>query len=409
MRLGWVILRISFPVIIAIFGVNTMGHAKPAPIAIGFVGDFSDVSRAYTRNAFVAAKMAVDQFNADGGLLGRPVVLHKRDGGNDPQRHEDHVRALAAKEKVVAIFGGASSSCVFKASEACRVLEIPYLVSIGNSQSVVVEHGHPFVFLFAPNTWMESKGFSFFATLMPWQRFAWLGPDYVWGHEVLRYFKQNFDELGAAIDWAVEAWHPLGTRDFAGIVQQIIDAKPDALVVASWGEDVRHFIMQAKPTGLFGQMAVFGGFSLIEGKDGRLIPEGIWTLSRGPFNFLKDKFPMTKAFTEKFHRISGAYPLGFTLCCYDSLLAWRQAVENASSAEPAVVAEALKGMSFSGLRGDRFIRAVDGQLDCPAFFGRLVYRPQYPFAIMELVIEIPAAKTWLPESEVLSRRKGNGP
>jgi branched-chain amino acid transport system substrate-binding protein len=385
---------------------NTMAYTETKTIKIGFVGDFSDVSKAYTHNMYNAAQLAVNEFNAAGGLLGKTIRLIKRDGGNDPQKHYDHVTALARKDKVVAIFGGASTPCVLKASTASKEQRIPYLVSIGNSQSIVVENGHPYVFLLQPNVWMETKGFSIFVTLMPWQSYAWVGPDYSWGHGVLLNFKQHFEEIGAPIDWTTEAWHPVGTTDFKAIIQRILDGKPDALVIGSYGEDVRHFTLQAKSHGLFDKVAVFGWFTYnMTGDMGRMVPEGMWSLARGgPFNYLAEKVPQAKSFVDKFVKQFDAYPNGFTICLYDSLIAWRQAVKNAKSADPIAVAKTLKGLEFDGLRGSSFIRAVDGQLNCPIYFGRLTFVPEYPFAVWKSVIEVPAAKTWLPEKEVLSRR-----
>lgn len=201
-----------------------------------------------------------------------------------------------------------------------------------------------------------------------------------------------------------EEWNPLGATAYKASIQRIIDSKPDALVVAVWGEDLRLFLAQAKGTGLFDKMAAFGWFSIISGQSERTLPEGIWKVSRGPCNFLAAKHPRARAFLDAFTRQHRTYPFDFTVCCYDSLLAWRQAVVNAGSPEPTAVARALRGMSFKGLRGKSFIRAVDGQMNCPTFFGRLVYRPEYPFAVIDSVIEIPASKTWLPEAEVRSRR-----
>jgi len=147
---------------------------------------------------------------------------------------------------------------VLKASAACKKHRIPYLVSIGNSQSIVVEHGHPYVFLFEPTLWMESKAFSIFVTLMPWRHYAWVGPDYLWGRDLLRHFKQHFKEIGAPITWTTEGWHPVGSTDYQAILRQIMDGKPSALVIGSYGEDARRLIQQAKPKGLFDKMAVFG-------------------------------------------------------------------------------------------------------------------------------------------------------
>ena len=404
MKANSITLKVLLSAFISLILMITPGYARNDPIKIGFVGDFSDVAKAYSQSSYNAAKMAVAEFNAHGGLLGRPVVLIQRDAGNDPQRHFEHVTTLGRQEGVVAVFGGGSSPCILKASAAAREQRIPYLICIGNTQSVVVENGHPFVFLFEASSWMETKAFSIFATLMPWRRYAWLGPDYIWGREVFRYFKEHFEEIDAPVDWVIEAWHPLDSGEYGALIRRIMDAKPDALLVASWGEDMLHFVKQAKPYGLFDKMAAFGWFFFMSGDTERLLPEGAWTLTRAPFNYLAEKYPQTKRFVEKFSAEFGTYPIGFTICCYDSLIAWGQAVRKAGSAEPETVAKVLKGLSFVGLRGDSYIRAVDGQMNCPTFFGRLVYLPVYTTPVLDSVIEIPATKTWLPEKVVLDRR-----
>ena len=411
MKIVFKILKSFFMICLLLTLMNTIAYSQEKTIKIGFVGDFSEVNKGYTHNMYNAAQMAVNEFNAAGGLLGKTIRLIKRDGGNDPKKHYDHITALARKDKVVAIFGGASTPCVLMASAASKAQRIPYLVSIGNSQSIVVEYGHPYVFLFQPNVWMETKGFSIFVTLMPWHRYAWVGPDYSWGHGVLRNFKQHFKEIGAPIDWTTVAWHPLGTTDFKVIIRSILDSKPDALVIGSYGEDVRHFTIQAKSHGLFDKVAVFGWFTYnMTGDMGRMVPEGMWSLARGgPFNHLAGKVPQAKSFVDKFVEQFDAYPNGYTICLYDSLIAWQQAVKKAKSADPIAVAKALKGLEFDGLHGRSFIRTVDGQLNCPIYFGRLTFVPEYPFAVWKSVIEVPAAKTWLPEKEVLSRRSKSRP
>ena len=151
------------------------------------------------------------------------------------------------------------------------------------------------------------------------------------------------------------------------------------------------------------KLPIFGWFMADE--KGRLAPQGSWSLSRAPFNYLAAKFPQAERLVKKFQSRFQEYPDGFAFCGYDSMLAWSQAVRKAGSAQRQAVAQALKGLSFMSLRGQRFIREVDGQLDCPTFFGRLVYQEPYPMPVMESVLEIPASKTWLSEKEVRERRR----
>jgi hypothetical protein len=61
--------------------------------------------------------------------------------------------------------------------------------------------------------------------------------------------------------------------------------------------------------------------------------------------------------------------MDFAICCHDSLIAWRETVLKTESAAP----EALRAVSFTGLRGESFIRALEGEMDCSTFFDRLTY------------------------------------
>lgn len=401
-------LSISFLhmfVLIAVLFPGTGALGKVQPIKIGFIGDFSSVTKAYTQNNFKAAQMAINQFNGQSGLLGRPIQMFQRDGGNDPDRHYHLVKELVREQKISAIFGGGASPCVLKASAACREEQVPYLVSIGNTQSIVVEKGHPYVFLFEPNSHMESMGFSIFASLMPWRRYGWIGPDYIWGRDVMGFFKQYFTKIGAPVTWTAEIWHPLGTQDFTEAIKNLMNGNPEALVVATWGEDLLHFINQAKCQNLFDTMAAFGWFSVMTDENERLLPKGIWKISRAPFHYLSQKYPQTRTFVKQLKQKFRVYPVDFAICCYDSFLAWKEAVIKAGSTQPHDIARALKGLSFTGLRGKSVIRAMDGQLDCPTYFGRLTYLDDYPVATIESVMEIPAVKTWLSEDEILMKRK----
>lgn len=379
-------------------------YGAQEPIKIGFVGDFSSVSQAYTRNAFKVAQFVVSEFNTQGGLFGRPIEMVHRDGANDPDMHYRYVNELTSEENVVAVFGGASSACVLMASAASKIQKIPFLISIGNAQSIVVENGHPYVFMFEPNSRMESLGFSIFASLMPWQRYAWFGPDYIWGREVRGFFKQYFEEIGSPVTWTAEIWHPLGAKEYDASIQKVLASHPEALVVATWGEDLRYFIGQANRYRLFDRMAVFGWFSIFADETDRILPEGIWKISRGPFSYLSEKYPHTQAFVEQFKQQFDTYPMDYSICCYDSLIAWQTAAKKAGSVEPAAIAKALVGLHFTGLRGDSLIRPIDGQMNCPTYFGRLAYRSDFPGAVIESVIEIPAVKTWLTEQEVMIKR-----
>ena len=81
------LLRSILPIVLALIFTNTIGYAQNVPIKIGFVGDFTEVTKVYCLSAYRAAQIAVKEINDTGGLLGRPVVLIQKDAGVDPQKH----------------------------------------------------------------------------------------------------------------------------------------------------------------------------------------------------------------------------------------------------------------------------------------------------------------------------------
>jgi ABC-type branched-subunit amino acid transport system substrate-binding protein len=98
------------------------------------------------------------------------------------------------------------------------------------------------------------------------------------------------------------------------------------------------------------------------------------------------------------------YPGGFSFCAYDSIIAWAAAVKQAGSFDSEKVVDALRGLKFSGPRGEQYIRAIDGQLSCPTNMGPLVYSEKYGFAVLNPATVIPAEDVWLSEDEVKAIR-----
>lgn len=397
------IILTSLVCVASVCGPIAVGQAEEERILTAFVGDFSGPTSEFCQKAYDATLLALQEINDQGGLLGRPVETIKLDGGNDPQKHYHYITELGARKEVVAVFAGGTSSVLLEGSRASLEQRIPYLISMGNSQSLVVDNGHPYVFMFQATTYMETKAFSIFTTLMPWRKFGWIGPDYIWGREIFGFFQQQFAALGSPIEWKVQVWHPVNNPDFKPMIQEILEAKPEALLMASWGEDLKRFIDQARPSGLFERMAILG--LLMPDSSQVDIPDGIWSLSRAPSHYLADKYPQTEVFVKRFYERYQTYPSGFTICAYDAMLAWRGAVLKATSSDREAAAAALSGLTFQGLRGESYIRPIDGQMDCPVYIGRSYYRRDPRIRILEPVIEIPGNKTWPSEQEIIEARK----
>jgi branched-chain amino acid transport system substrate-binding protein len=370
-------------------------------VKIGFVGDFTGPAFKMTKDAEQAAILPIEKINSQGGILGRKVEMITRDGGNRPELHARLLHEIISQEKVTAIFGGAASSCVLGASAVAKELKIPYLVSVGNSSAIVWEKGHRYVFLFEPNSVMEANAWVPWAAKQPWRVYSWIGPDYEWSRTTLETFKKKMAERGIQLKFEKELWHKLGETTFTSYIPILKASRPEVLFIGTWGASANAFLLQAGSAGLFKGMKAFG----VIGEDtcialGDKMPEGLYGFSRGAFNYYSAKSAAGKEFTDKYYEKFKMYPGGFSFCANDSVIAWEAAVKKAGSFEAEKVADALRGLKFSGPRGEQYIRAIDGQLSCETTIGPLVYNKNFGFAVLDPANAIPAEEAWLSIDEV---------
>lgn len=401
--------RLCISTFVVLSMISSLFHAQicaAAPaVRIGLVADLSSIAGQYGVAGYRAAALAVEEINDRGGLLGRQLELLKRDGGNNPDQHHRHVDTLAADPRVAVVLGVGSSLSVAAASDAARRNKLPLLAALGNAATITIEDGHPYIFQFQPDSSMETKSWAMFMTLFPWKKYAWVGPDYGWGHSIYANFIKAFEDIGADITIVPTLWHPLGQDDFTAIIRKIKSVQPEMLILATWGNDIVRFYQDAEEQNLFEQMGVFGRFpENISETTGENIAGNIWVPSRGPFKYLAARYTRARQFVRTYKARYGTYPNSIAICCYDAMLAWAAAVKKAGRFEREAVAAALKGIEFEGLRGQSYIRAVDGQMNSSTFFGLLVYDPQYGSSVLNNVVEVKAEQTWLAPEDVLKRR-----
>src|ERR1700748_1408932 len=79
------------------------------PIRIGMVDPLTGVYAAIAQNEVVGAKYAVEQINAKGGIMGRPIELLVEDSANDVGTGVQKTRKLIEGDQVPFITGDVNS------------------------------------------------------------------------------------------------------------------------------------------------------------------------------------------------------------------------------------------------------------------------------------------------------------
>ncbi|HBG16033.1 MAG TPA: amino acid ABC transporter substrate-binding protein, partial [Firmicutes bacterium] len=87
------------------------GCKKSNTIKIGTIMSTSGPVSTYGIQTRDAIKMAIEEINAQGGVLGKKVELIVEDDEKNPEKTMNALIKLATKDKVTAILGGLTSDC----------------------------------------------------------------------------------------------------------------------------------------------------------------------------------------------------------------------------------------------------------------------------------------------------------
>jgi len=315
-----------------------------------------------------AAKLAVEEINAAGGILGRPVQLIQRDSQSKVDITIRNVTDLIDRDGVEMVFGGSSSAVAIAAGKVCQSKRVPFFATLSYANETTGSEAHRYVFRECYNAWMGAKALaSYLSTHFPGNknRYFYITADYVWGHtteDAIRDFSRTQDK---ALHKSVLTPFPAARyNDFWDALQAARAFKPDVLVLVLFGNDMVTALKLATtlkmkdtaqivvPSLTLG-MANGAGPEAMEG----VIGASPWTWEV-PYQY---NYARGKEFVERFVAKYGTYPSTSAASAYTILYEYKAAVERAGSFAGPQVVRALEGHDYELLKDKQQWRAFDHQ------------------------------------------------
>ena len=375
------------------------------PIKVALITDVSGAVALFGEANVNGAKMAVDELNADGGVLNRKVQLLVKDSKATPETGVQLARDAILRDKVAAIFGPVSSGVAVAMTEVAKQYKTPIFFHTSNSQALTTTNFHKYAFSVVPNSTMEGRGNALGVKDLGYKRWAVLAPDYEFGHAQSDAFIQKLKQLDPSAQIVKKLYPPLGETDFNSYIRATLAAKPDAVYTAMFAGDIIAFTKQARAQGLFDKAFVTGLYdtdALQALKD--QAPEGVRAYGRAPFYAIHS--PGISAFNEKYKAKYGKYPSDWAIMAYDAVKVWAQGVEKAGKLDPDALVSALEGAQVKTLRGTVEMRAADHQAAVPVYSGTVTQKTKFGFPAWKDVSSTPGAKVWLTVPEAKAAQKG---
>lgn len=411
----WAMVTV-FVFVMSIISVSmVMAQAKPAagskePIKFGAIYDFAGGCHMYSESAITSIKLAVEEINAKGGILGRKLQYFVRDTEGKTDVGQRETKDLILREKVNFILGPCSSGVGLAMQVIHSEYKVIRIAGIANTEAQIVDKFTPYIFQIVPNTYMEATANTRYLNkkVPKAKKFCTIGPDYEFGRREETTFAEEIKKLVPDAEIVYEAWPKLGEQDFTAFITAIMAKKPDAVHGSLFGGDLVSFTKQALPYGFFEKIPLIALYDLpVLVALGPDAPEGTFGFGRGCF--FMDPNPKMMEFVEKYRKAyAGAYPDSWAVMAYDSLYLYKAAAEKAKSIESEAMIKALEGYTLDSLRQKFTIRALDHMGTVPCYQGTIAKDPRYPFKIWKDLSRIPGEQVIRPEASVREIWKKTG-
>src|SRR6202158_3543038 len=352
------------------------GMASAQPIKLGQLNSYKTFP-AFLEPYKKGMELAVEEVNAAGGLLGRPLELVIRDDTGNPGDGVRVAEELITREKVDLLMGTFSSAVGLAVADFARQRKVLFLASEPLTDKIVWENGNRFTFRLRASTYMQTAMLVPIASELHKRRWAIVYPDYEYGKSATAAFKQQMIARQAAGGTGIEFVEiavPLGKIDAGPVVQAMIDSKPDAIFSSLFAGDLSKFVREGELRGLFKDRPVF---NLLGGEPEYLDPlkeeaPAGWYVTGYPWYAIAT--PEHKRFLDAYQVKYKDYPRQGSVVGYSTVMSVAAAIRKARSTRQENIVDAMQGLAVDTPFGRVLYRAIDHQSTMGAYVGRMAVK-----------------------------------
>lgn len=343
--------------------LNTDG----ASVKIGFLNSRSGTMAISENTVYDALVMAKDEINAAGGINGKQLEIVAEDGASEPTTFAEKAQKLISSDCVAAVFGGWTSASrkamlpVFEGNNALLFYPVQY-EGLEASKNIFYSGATTNQQIIPALDYLKEKGA---------KSIFLVGSDYVFPRTANKEIKAYAEANGMEVKG--EEYTPLGSTDFATIVNKVKSAGADAVFNTLNGDSNVAYFKEYTNAGLTAAKMPVVSVSIAEEE-----VQGI-----GASN-LKDQLtawnyyqtinsPVNKKFVASFKSKYGADRVTSDPmeAAYTSLYLYKGMAEKAKSFAVADIQAAADGVSFDAPEGKVTVNGENHHIAKTALIGQI--------------------------------------
>lgn len=396
-----------------LYGAATRANTA-RPVKIGVIGSLTGVVSVWGRVTRQGAELAVEEINAAGGILGRPVELIVEDDESRADVGTRKARKLALEDDVDVMVGVNNSSVLLAVAELLPSLQKILIGTCATTSEATTQRFNRYIFRVHTNSDQEGISAAYFAKDLPYRRWSVIAPNYAYGWETWGSFISTLKRLRPDVEvLEVQAWPAFGAPDYTSHITRLRTARPDAVLSAMWGGDAVNLIRQMQRFRAFDQMAFFSPAALaldVFYALGRDLPEGLYTPAHAYWFETPQpgREDVNAAFVQRFYQWFGEYPHSTAHSTYSAIYTYKKAVEQAGTTAVDEVIASLEGLEVDMPAFAGYIRPVDHQLVQDIGWGVTADAPDLSFGRRVVDIRWTKGDAITPSPEEVLRLRESG-
>jgi len=335
-----------------------MAIAAPAnaqeTIKIGVTQPLTGAFAASGNYVTQGARIAEEEINKAGGVLGKKLQLVVEDNKSNPTEAVSTAEKLITKDKVPVMLGAWSSTLTLAVMPKLEEHGVPMLVETSSSGKITTS-GNPFIFRISPTSEMEARAFEPLVKQLGIKKADFLATNNDFGLGASQEFTKMLKAAGVTIG-ATELMDPKAV-DFSAQLAKIKASGGDTVFVTTAVEQITLILRQAKEQQLKARIITTGGSNspdqLIQ-QAGSAADDSYHLVFFTPWFPEAVKNPalavsFVKEWNARGHQVGGLTE-GFR--GWDGITTIVEAIKAAGKAEPAAIQKALWDVKVKGINGD---------------------------------------------------------
>ena len=334
--------------------------AQSGPIKIGVVTPLTGTYAGIGQQVKWGIDLAVQEINANGGILGRKVEAIYEDEEANPNVAVQKAEKLFQVSKVDFLTGTVNSGSTLAVGQVAERNARLAATTVSFSDAITGDKCSPNMFRVNAKAGMQSAALAeWMVKEKPNATVYYLGPDYEMGRSTVAAFKAAAEAKGAKS--VGEVYAPLDNKDYSPFFGQIRAARAQVLYTSVAGNDTVRFLSQLSEFGLAKQMQIVGAAGSVTAQNMGAIGKAAEGYVTGAAYSEEIDTPANRKFVADFKAAWKMDPDLYGVDSYGVMYFYKAAVEKAGTTDTDKLRTAMRGLEWQTPQGRKTMRAGDHQ------------------------------------------------